>query len=77
MAAEFTLMLNILYWSEENVTYDGAHWSLRDTYVSPKPLKGRPIMVSASSSERGLDHACRYADLLFITSPGGAILPTS
>ena len=29
-------------------------------------------MVSAGSSEAGLDYACRYADLFFITSPGGA-----
>ena len=72
MAAEFTEMLNMLWRSEENLTYDGAHWSLRDAYVSPKPLNGRPIMVSAGSSEAGLDYACRYADLFFITSPGGA-----
>ena len=77
MAAEFTEILNILQRSEQNVTYDGAHWSLRDAYVSPKPLNGRPIIVSAGSSEVGLDYACRYADLLLITSPGGAILPTS
>ena len=76
MAAEFTEMLKILWRSEENVIYDGAHWSLRDAYVAPKPLNGRPIIVSAGSTEPGLDYACRYADLFFVTSLGVAILTT-
>ena len=50
MAAEFTLMLSIMWRSEENVTMT-ALIALWDTYVSPKPLKGRPIIVSACSSE--------------------------
>jgi len=72
MAAEFTDMLEALWQSEENLTLDGTYWSLKDAYVSPKPVNRRPIMVSAGSSDAGLQYACRYADLLFITSPGGA-----
>ena len=54
-----------------NGTLEVNFWSLKDAYVSPKPTGGRPIMVSAASSEAGLAYATRYSDLIFITSPGG------
>ena len=72
MAAEFTEMMETLWQKDTNVTLEGDYWSLKDAYVSPKPAEGRPIMVSAASSEAGLAYAARYSDLIFITSPGGA-----
>ncbi len=72
MAAEFTEMLEKLWHEDANVTWDGEYWSLKDAYVSPKPIHGRPILVNAGSSEAGLGYAAKYSDLLFITSPGGA-----
>lgn len=71
-AAEFTEMLDQLWRSEADVTWTGDYWSLKDAYVSPKPVNGRPILVNAGSSEAGLDYAATYSDLIFITSPGGA-----
>lgn len=72
MAAEFTSAMNLLWQSERNVTFDGDFWSLREAFVSPRPRYGRPIIVNAASSPAGLDYAARYADMVFITSPGGA-----
>jgi FMNH2-dependent dimethyl sulfone monooxygenase len=45
---------------------------MKQAYVSPKPVYGRPIMVNAASSDAGLRYAAKYSDLVFITSPGGA-----
>jgi FMNH2-dependent dimethyl sulfone monooxygenase len=72
MATEFTEMLERLWREDANVTWNGDHWSLHNAYVSPKPTHGRPIMVSAGSSDAGLAYATQYSDLIFITSPGGA-----
>jgi alkanesulfonate monooxygenase SsuD/methylene tetrahydromethanopterin reductase-like flavin-dependent oxidoreductase (luciferase family) len=77
MAAEFTAMMERLWREDANVTWKGDYWSLKDAYVSPKPVHGRPIMVSASSSETGLAYAAKHSDLIFITSPGGADLDTA
>jgi FMNH2-dependent dimethyl sulfone monooxygenase len=67
-------MLKRLWREDANVTWDGDHWSVHDAYVSPKPTYGRPIMVSAGSSDAGLAYATQYSDLIFITSPSGADL---
>ena len=72
MAAEFTEMMEALWREEANVDWHGAYWSMQQAYVSPKPLYGRPILVNAASSDEGLRYGARYADLIFITSPGGA-----
>jgi FMNH2-dependent dimethyl sulfone monooxygenase len=72
MAAEFTEMMEALWREEANVDWHGVYWSMHQAYVSPKPLYGRPIMVNAASSDAGLRYAAKYADLIFITSPGGA-----
>lgn len=71
-AAEFTDMLDALWRAEEDISWSGDYWSLKDAYVSPKPVHGRPILVNAGSSEAGLAYAAKYSDLIFITSPGGA-----
>ncbi len=72
MAGEFTEMMETLWRSSGNVTVDGRYWSMKDAFVSPKPRHGRPIMVNAASSPAGLEYAARYADMIFVTSPGGA-----
>ncbi len=71
-AAEFTAMMDRLWRSETDVTFEGEHWSVKDAYVSPKPVHGRPVLVNAGSSDAGLAYAAKYSDLIFITSPGGA-----
>jgi dimethylsulfone monooxygenase len=72
MAEEFTTQLETLWRSTGNITQKGEYWSLNEAYVSPKPVFGRPILVSAGGSPAGLDYATGHADLVFITSPAGA-----
>jgi FMNH2-dependent dimethyl sulfone monooxygenase len=72
MAAEYTDVLMRLWQEDQNLTFKGRYWQLEDAYVSPRPAFGRPIIVNAASSPAGIDFAARYADLIFITSPGGA-----
>jgi FMNH2-dependent dimethyl sulfone monooxygenase len=72
IAAEFLQAMEALWRSNANLTFDGAHYQMKDAFVTPKPRHGRPIIVNAGSSEAGLDFAARHSDLLFITSPAGA-----
>jgi len=72
IAAEFLEAMEALWRSDANLTFDGAHYQMKDAFVTPKPVNGKPIIVNAGSSDAGLDFAARYSDLLFITSPAGA-----
>lgn len=72
MADEFTRILRGLWSSEENLSFAGRFWSGQDSYVSPRPRYGRPILVNATGSPAGMDYAARHSDLVFITSPAGA-----
>ncbi|KCB50746.1 luciferase-like monooxygenase [Bordetella hinzii 1277] len=72
MADEFTRILRGLWRSEENLSFAGRFWSGQDSYVSPRPRYGRPILVNATGSPAGMDYAARHSDLVFITSPAGA-----
>ncbi len=61
-------------WSEnENYSFEGkSSWKVRNGYITPKPLFGRPVLVNATGSEAGIAFAAQYSDIVFITSPGGA-----
>ncbi|KXV58351.1 luciferase [Acetobacter senegalensis] len=62
-------------WSDtENFSHASrlSSWKIRNGYITPKPLFGRPVLVTATGSEAGIAFAAQYSDLLFITSPGGA-----
>jgi len=72
IAAEFLDAMQRLWQSPDNITIDGAHYKMKDAFVTPKPRFGRPIIVNAGSSDAGVDFAARHSDLLFITSPAGA-----
>lgn len=72
IAAEFLEAMEALWRSDANLTFEGAHYRMKDAFVTPKPRYGRPIIVNAGSSEAGIDFAARHSDLLFITSPAGA-----
>jgi FMNH2-dependent dimethyl sulfone monooxygenase len=72
IATEFLEAMELLWRSGDNIDFDGAHYKMKDAFITPKPRYGRPIIVNAGSSEAGLDFAARHSDLLFITSPAGA-----
>lgn len=72
LAAEFLETVQHLWTETENYSYSGARWQMKDAFVTPKPLYGRPILVNASGSAPGIELAARYSDIMFIASPGGA-----
>lgn len=72
-ADEFTSIMEDLWVGEENLTYDGDYYRLDGAYISPRPRYGRPVLVSASASQAGFEYAARHADIVFTSSPAGAI----
>jgi FMNH2-dependent dimethyl sulfone monooxygenase len=72
-ADEFASIMEDLWAGEENLTYDGRFYSLEGAYVSPRPVAGRPIMVSASASPAGFAFAARHSDVVFTSSPKGPV----
>jgi len=73
LAGELFDVLNTLWSSRENFTYEGQHgWKIKDGYITPKPLYGRPVLVTATGSEAGIDFAASQSDLIFITNSSGA-----
>ncbi|MFG1479147.1 LLM class flavin-dependent oxidoreductase [Xanthobacter sp. V4C-4] len=76
-ADEFVSIMEELWEGEDNVTRDGRFYQLDGAYVSPRPHYGRPIVVSACASDAGFDFAARHADVVFTSSPGGAVFETA
>jgi FMNH2-dependent dimethyl sulfone monooxygenase len=74
MTGELFDVLHRLWTDTENFSYEGklSPWKINNGYITPKPLYGRPILVTATGSPAGIDFASEYSDILFITSPGGA-----
>jgi dimethylsulfone monooxygenase len=72
-ADEFASIMEDLWAGVENLTFQGDYYQLDGAYVSPRPLYERPIMVSASASPAGFDYAARHSDIVFTSSPAGAV----
>lgn len=72
MAGEFTEFMEQLWTSDENLTVEGKYYRMENAFCMPKPVNGRPVLVSAASSPAGMEFASQYCDLMFITSPAGA-----
>ncbi|PLZ00231.1 LLM class flavin-dependent oxidoreductase [Burkholderia sp. WAC0059] len=72
-ADEFASVMEALWDGRENLTREGRFYRLEGAYVSPRPRYGRPIMVSASASQAGFEYASRHSDVVFTSSPAGAV----
>lgn len=73
LAEEFVEVMQRLWTETENLSYSGrSSWKLKDAYVTPRPLYGRPILVNATGSDAGIAYAARFSDIVFITSPTGS-----
>ncbi|TCV95459.1 LLM class flavin-dependent oxidoreductase [Biostraticola tofi] len=72
-AGEFSEIMERLWEGEDNLTFDGRFYQLQDAWVSPRPRYGRPIMVSASASAAGFAYAAEHSDIVFTSSPAGAV----
>lgn len=77
LADEFLAVVQHLWAAEENLSYQGAKWALRDGYITPKPRYGRPILVNATGSDAGIEFAARHSDIVFISSPTGTAFETA
>lgn len=72
LADEFVQVVKRLWNETEAFSFAGrSSWRLHEAFVTPKPLYGRPILVSATGSDAGIRFAARHSDLVFITSPAG------
>jgi dimethylsulfone monooxygenase len=77
LAREFVSVVEHLWQADENFSFTGERWNLKDAYVTPKPLFGRPIIVNATGSDAGIDFAARYSDIVFLSSPTGSEIETA
>jgi alkanesulfonate monooxygenase SsuD/methylene tetrahydromethanopterin reductase-like flavin-dependent oxidoreductase (luciferase family) len=69
-AEEFVRVLDLLWSAEGPVDFEGRFYKLNGAYCIPKPM-GRPPIMNAGTSERGLDFAARFADIVFTHLPEG------
>ena len=73
LAGELFDVVQRLWTDTENFSFEGkSPWKVKNGYITPKPLYGRPVLVNATGSDAGIAFAARYSDIVFITSPGGA-----
>ncbi|MCH7553573.1 MAG: LLM class flavin-dependent oxidoreductase [Chloroflexi bacterium] len=57
-------------WEEEEFSFDGKHWKLRNVRATPKPVqKPRPRIMMGGSSEAAARRAARLADSFVPTHP--------
>lgn len=62
-------------WTEESVSFDGAHFTMRDCHSDPKPMRA-PFLVCAGTSERGMRFTADQMDAMFAGGRDDAELAT-
>ena len=72
MADEFTTVMKRLWSADEEFDFAGRWYRTEGAFVDPKPVNGRPVLVSAGSSPAGLDFATSHTDIIFATTATGA-----
>jgi FMNH2-dependent dimethyl sulfone monooxygenase len=77
LADAFLGVVKHLWAADDNFTYEGDTWRLKDAFITPKPAYGRPIMVNATGSDAGIGFAAQHSDLVFISSPTGTAFETA
>ncbi|GAA1395085.1 LLM class flavin-dependent oxidoreductase [Pseudonocardia kongjuensis] len=67
MADEFCTLLKYLWTSAEPVDFEGKYFQAYGAQVNPRPTSSpRPLLMSAASSDLGIDFAARQCDAIFI-----------
>jgi dimethylsulfone monooxygenase len=77
MAEEFISLTKALWQCDNDVTREGRHWNMKDAYVGVRPTFDRPIIVTATGSDAGIDFASRHSDIVFTSSLAGAEIETA
>jgi FMNH2-dependent dimethyl sulfone monooxygenase len=77
LADEFISVVQHLWQADENASYEGLRWRMKDAFVTPKPNFGRPVIVNATGSDAGIDFAARHSDIVFLSSPTGSEIETA
>lgn len=72
MADEFTTIMKRLWTEDEDLDFHGTWFHTEGAFVSPKPVNGLPVLVSAGSSQADTAFAARHAQMIFATAPTGA-----
>lgn len=73
LAGELIEVVERLWAEDENFSYQGiSPWKLDNAFITPKPVFGRPVWVTATGSEAGINFAAQHSDIIFVTSPGGS-----
>lgn len=64
-AAEFMDLLFKLWTEESHFAFKGRFFDIDKALSDPKPLQKFPPIMNAGTSGRGMQFACKYADLVF------------
>ena len=74
IADEMTSALKYLWTSVEPIDFEGEYFRMYGAQVLPRATsRPRPLLISAASSDVGLDYATRQCDALFITSKDNSL----
>jgi FMNH2-dependent dimethyl sulfone monooxygenase len=69
MADEFCTLLKYLWTSKDPVDFEGDYFQAYGAQVNPQPSsRPRPILMSAATSDLGIDFAARQCDAIFISA---------
>ncbi len=49
-------------WADDDVTYEGTHYAVRNAYLNPKPVPVPPVMIGGSGEQLMLKLVAQHAD---------------